>query len=131
MGAAIYIVPERPLPGVDDFVNGKAIAKVDEIELEELCKSLKVTSIWAFVSQNADEFMEFLDADDETGDLLTEAWFEAEDGLKTVRALHGHLVTHPGSLANGSALIDDLQDYEWVLSALAEQDIKWHFAVDC
>ncbi|MES2817543.1 MAG: hypothetical protein V4812_00965 [Pseudomonadota bacterium] len=129
MGAAIYIVPERPVSGVDEFVNGDIIATVDEVELEELCKRLKVTSLWAFVSQNPEQFAEFFDQPQEAEELNAETWFEAEDGLKTVRALHGHLVTHPGSLANGTALIDDLQDYEWALSALAEQGIKWHFAV--
>lgn len=129
MGAALYIVPETPVPGVDEFSNGKAIAQVDEIELEELCKSLRVTSLWAFVSQDPEAFAAFFEAD-EANELLDETWFEAEEGLKTVRALHGHLVTHPGALANGEALIDDLQDYEWALSALAEQNVKWHFAVD-
>lgn len=129
MGAAIYIVPERPVSGVEDFINGHIIASVDEVELEELCQRLKVTSLWAFVSQNPEQFAEFLDQPQDLDEWVGETWFEAEEGLKTVRALHGHLISHPGSLANGSALIDDLQDYEWALSALAEQGIKWHFAV--
>lgn len=133
MSAAIYIVPEKPLAGIDDFVNGKAVASVDEVELDELCKRLKVKSLWAFVSQDLGDFADLLEEGDEldlSDSMPDEQWFNAEDGLKTVRALQGHLVTEPRALSNSTDFLEDLQEYEWVLNALAEQEIRWHFEVD-
>ncbi len=130
MGSAIYIVPETPVPGLDDFNNGTAVAKIDEVELDELCKRLKVTSIWAFVSQDPGQFADFFeDGAEAANDLPAEAWFDPSEGLRTVRALHGHLASHPQALQHAEELVEDLQDYEWVLSALEEQRVKWHFAV--
>lgn len=131
MGSAIYIVPKTPVSGLDDFVNGKAVAKIDEVELDELCKRLKVPSIWTFVSQDPGQFADFFEDSMEAATVLpAEEWFDPSEGLRTVRALHGHLATHPQALQNAREFVEDLQDYEWVLSALEEQRVEWHFAVD-
>ncbi|OEC36034.1 hypothetical protein A7D27_26200 [Pseudomonas sp. 1D4] len=129
MSAAIYIVPEKPVAGLDDFVNGSTVVQVDEVEVDDLCKRLKVKSLWDFVSQDPNEFADLLDGLELDDQLACEQWFSPEDGLRTVRALQGHLVSQPRSLSNADAFLEDLQDYEWVLSALAEQDVRWHFAV--
>lgn len=128
MGTALYIVAEQPVSGVEDFVHGRALAQVDEVELEELCNRLKIASLWAFVSQNPADFAEFLEPD-EIDAVPIQAWFDPAEGLTSVRALHGHLVTHPQALSNAAALIDDLQDYEWALAALEELGTRWHFAL--
>eukprot|EP01031_Cornospumella_fuschlensis_P009154 gene9154-11243_t len=113
MSAAIYIVPEKPLAGIDDFVNGKAVASVDEVELDELCKRLKVKSLWAFVSQDPGDFADLLEegeALDLSDSLPDEQWFAAEDGLKTVRALQGHLGAEPPALFHEIRFRADLED---------------------
>jgi hypothetical protein len=45
-----------------------------------------------------------------------EKWFEAADGLKWVRAIRTYIDTHPRSVQNSARLLEDLEEYEAVLT---------------
>lgn len=134
MSVALYIVLEKDIEGFDAFVNGKAVGHADEQSVNDLCAALKVPSLFSFLSQDPDELEDFLLDDDIEDDEVDghprEEWFSAESGLMTVRALIAHLVANPSALANAEAIVEDLQEYEKVLAAIAEKKTRWHFAID-
>jgi hypothetical protein len=132
MSVAYFIVPEREIDGFDHFVNGKALAQANEKTLEQLCKQLGVMSLTDFLSQDSDEIAAFLEDEglDTPEELPTEQWFEPREGLRTVRALLQHLAVEPKAIKNAKAIVEDLREYEAVLSRLEKEEILWHLALD-
>ena len=132
MSVAYFIVIKPEIEGFDPFVNGKAIAKVNEKALTKLCNSLKVRPLVEFVSQNPDDLAAFLESEgvDDPGEIPQEQWFSADDGLTTVRALKQHLAENPDALKNAAAIVEDLDEYENVLDRVKKENVKWHLDVD-
>lgn len=131
MSVAYYIVPEFEIDGFDHFVNGKAIGHVSESRLRDICKSLNVTSLHEFVSQDPAELAEYFD-DDSLGDVpgLEQQWFSPDDGLETVSALSSHLQAHPEIIKNAAGVIEDLEEFKSVLTRLQAEDVRWYLALD-
>jgi hypothetical protein len=131
MGAALYIVPERQIENFDIFVNGKALSHYEG--MDDLAERAGVRPLMDFFSQNPEDLAEILEDDDleepESG-LPAEQWFSADDGLATVRGLLSHLISAPSDRADDVALINDLREYESILTRLAAEGIRWHLAVD-
>lgn len=132
MSVAYYIVPEREIEGFDHFVNGKALGHADEETLHQLCEALSVQSLLTFISQDPEELADFMEDEDvEMPEEFAEAqWFDANAGLITVRTLAAHLESNPDALKDSSDLIDDLREYEEVLARLAQEKVRWYFALD-
>ena len=134
MGTAIYVVAKKKVKGLDAFVNGKAVGRIDDALLEKLCTDAGVESLMSFVSQDPDELSEFLEdegmeSEGEEG-FPAEEWFTPEQGLVAVRGLSAYLGANPDIIPDCAAVVEDLNEYEAVLSILAEKKIHWHFAVD-
>ncbi|MGE0085966.1 MAG: hypothetical protein AB7S75_16280 [Desulfococcaceae bacterium] len=131
MGLAWYIVSEKEIKGFDTFVDGKAIAHADEKILADIFSSLNVPPLMSFFSQNPEETGDFFDYEaDIPENLPEEEWFSAADGLKTVRALTVHLQAHPESVAESEEILEDLKEYERILSRFEKEGIRWHLAID-
>jgi hypothetical protein len=145
MGVALFIVPENEVEDVDTFVNGKVLAHchpagVDEhldssaeSHLDALAREAGVRPLMEFFSQDPEEALaalEEFDAEPPPGGLSPEEWFPASEGLATVRGLLAHLAANPGAAANVDALIEDLRQFESVLSQLETAGVRWHLAVD-
>lgn len=132
MSVAYYIVPERDIEDFDHFVNGKAIGHADEASLNQLCEALKVQSLLAFISQDPEELADFMEDEefDMPETLGERQWFEAADGLATVRALAAHLEAYPDVIKDAAELIDDLREYEAVLARLEQEKVRWYLALD-
>lgn len=58
----------------------------------------------------------------------TEQWFSAEDGLNVVRKLVNHLEAL--KLAQSTAVLSNLNDFERVLEAARKSSVRWHLAID-
>ncbi len=130
MGAALYIVLEREIGGLDSLVNGKALAKASEA-LERLAHQVGVHPLMEFFSADAGELGEFLaDHDVEAGEVPSEQWFFASDGLATVRALLSQTRKGGVGLASEPDVIADLEQFERVLSEAEKHKVRWHLAVD-
>lgn len=129
---AYFIVTDKEVEGLDTFVNGKAVAHASEKGLAKLCGQLEVRPLTDFISQSPEELAELLDdlGSDVPEPLPEEAWFTPEEGLMTVRALIAHLSGNPGALRNAVAIVDELREYEAVLSRLIGPGVRWHFSVD-
>lgn len=130
MGAALYIVLEREIEGLDSLVNGKALAKASEA-LKRLAHQVGVRPLMEFFSADAGELGEFLaDHDVEAGEVPSEQWFSASDGLATVRALLSQARKGGVGLASDPDVITDLEEFERVLGEAERHQIRWHLAVD-
>lgn len=134
MGLAWYIAAEREVAGLEIFANGKCIAHADEQRLEQLCLELGVSPLMDFFSvdpQETEALLEaYLDQDEEPLSTPDEQWFDADDGLMTVRALEHHLQRQPGKLDNQQAVLQELTEYRAILEVLQQHQVRWHLAID-
>ena len=132
MSVAYYIALKDEIPGFDPFVNGKAIAHADEKTIAKYCSALKVKPLTEFISQNPEELADFMEGEgiEAPDGPPEEQWFEAKDGLKTVRALKQYLTDNPTALMNSKAVCDDLSEFETVLERIEKEGVLWHLAVD-
>jgi hypothetical protein len=145
MGVAYFIVPERPVDGVETVVDGKALAhcRPQGVErakgrnvgkhFETLARDAGVRPLMEFFSVAPEDVISLLS---ETGDepppddLPPEAWFSATEGLRTVRGLIAHLEAVSDAAADQDRLLSDLREFERVLDQLEAADVRWHLAID-
>jgi hypothetical protein len=132
MGSALFIVPEREIPTLDVFVDGKALARSND--LDRLAEQAGVRPLMQFFSlspEDAAEAFEAVGAELPAEGFSPPDWYSAEDGLITVRGLLAVITTHPERLPDASTVVEDLREFERVLSQLASEDVRWYLAVDC
>jgi hypothetical protein len=127
-----YVVLEKKLPNLDVYVNGNALAK-ESAALEGLAKEIGVTSLLNFFSVSPVEVNSMLENHGETSKSLgikprAEEWFSAVDGLSTLRELINHLETRQPACSN--QVLSNLQEFERVLEAASQGNVRWHLAVD-
>jgi len=132
MSVAFYIVTEREVEGLETFVNGKAIAKVSDKAMQDICTSAGVKSIYDFVSTDPEELAEFLgdEGAEETESLAAEQWFAPKEGLEWTKKLSAYLNANPTVIKGTSGVLSDLTEYEEVFKGLQSHGVRWHFAVD-
>jgi hypothetical protein len=133
VGLAAYIVLENEIPGFDPFVKGKAIVRAQD-QLDELAMKMGVQPLTSFLSSVPAEVLEVLgESDDELADQLNAAvsqWSDPIEGLKTVQALRAHLTSRANAIENSERVIEDLVEYEAVLSRAARERVRWKLAID-
>ena len=90
MGAPLYIVLEKQIPGLDTTVDGKMLSRAEE-RLAETSARLGVRPLMEFFSMNPEEAGGFLEGEGLEGvvEVPAEQWFLPEEGLRTVQALLG------------------------------------------
>jgi hypothetical protein len=135
MSVAYFIVPERAVPGLDCFVNGKALAHIGDGVITRICHEASVRPLQEFCSQDPDEIAAFCEdegIDPPPGGFPPEQWFRAADGLRTVRALLARVseLASAGPAWAAEGVAADLQQYEEVLVGLDRAGVRWHLAVD-
>ena len=133
MGVALFIVAEREVPGLDTFVNGKALGRAKPRQLDRLAQAAGVRPLGEFYSISPEEAVaavEGFGGEMPAGGYPPERWFPAEDGLASVRGLLAHLAASPDAIREVDAIRDDLQQFQEVLSGLAAAGVGWHLAVD-
>lgn len=124
---AFYIVLQEEIPGVDAIgLEGRALSKHSQ-ELEALAKQTGVTPLMSFFSADPSELTGLLE-EAEGIDVPPLAWFEAEDGLKTIAALLRALESSQSS--ESSVLTGELAMFQRVLEAARSKNIRWHLAID-
>jgi hypothetical protein len=131
MGVALYIVPEREVPGFDTSVSGKALGRSSH--LDRLAQRAGVRPLMGFFSihpEGAAAFINDHGGELSEGGLPGEQWFAAEDGLATVRGLLRQLAANPSAAPNAGSIAADLREFEAVLTRLAAEGVRWHLAVD-
>lgn len=131
MSAALYIILDGKIPGVDTFVNGKFLAKNNN-GLEEMAKRLGVRPLMSFFSMSNEELSSLEEecaidlgkAKSRTAD----TWFTAEEGLRTVNVLLENLSS--SKLKDVAGVEADLREFARILEFAEANDVRWHLAVD-
>jgi hypothetical protein len=129
MSVAWYVVLEREIAGVDARVNGKALGRAGKV-LEMLAKELGVPGLMQFYSVAPEELAGLVEEHgiDRTRIKLTqEKWFEAEDGLRSVRGLIR--AGERKGVVGSDPIVDDLRAFEKVLEAARVKGVRWHLAI--
>lgn len=131
MGAAYFIVLDKPDPGFDPFVNGKAIGR-EARRLSLLAKSGGIKPVDDYVSIDGSEAAAFAEEEGVEADIgIADArWFDAEEGLRWVASLRGLLNANPKGVKDAAAVLEDLQAYEDVFLKAKGIGARWHLSVD-
>ena len=125
MGAALHIVLEKEIPGVDTIIDGKMLSRAEK-HLAGAAKRLGVRPLMEFFSVNPEEAAGFLESEGVEVEIPAEQWFSAEEGLRTVQALLGEA----DSSSESRAAKDDLLGCERVLREAQKREVRWHLAID-
>lgn len=133
MATSLYIVVEGDDPGFDIFVNGQAMAR-NEDALEQLAERLHVIPLLEFFSADENSMALLLEQGAGNPDwarhLPQPQWFNASDGLLTVRALIDFLSASPTALGSEThPVVTELREYERVLRKTSLHGLRWHIAV--
>src|SRR5260221_13820390 len=125
MGAALYIILEKEISGVDTMIDGKMLSRAEDL-LQREATSLGVRPLMEFFSMSPEEAADFLESDISEGEIPAQQWFSAEEGLRTVRALLSRI----DASLEWSHAKDDLLAFERVLNEARKHGVRWHLAVD-
>jgi hypothetical protein len=145
MGAAYFIVVQKPIPGMEATaeLSGVALA-AHESELNQLARNAGVTPLMNFISMSESDYAPFVDDDDDPADsgvfaspaaegaesVIREVWFTAADGLKTVRALLRRLELPDTPMPEKERIVFELNKLRQVLAAAEHHEIRWHLLID-
>jgi hypothetical protein len=122
---------EREVEGLVDDLGGKAWARSFD-ELDELAKQLGHRPLNDFISATPEQMAERIESGNLLPDqIVPEAWYPAEDGLRTIRGLLGHLRHAPQSPHRAQPVIPDLESAERILLTACQRGVHFHltFAV--
>lgn len=130
MSVAWYVVLERPIPSLDQNVNGQALAHAAD-ELDALAKEIGVQPLISFFSASPADLLAF--AEDEGvhakfASMEPECWFSAEQGLKTVAALARAISVR--EIYGKQRIPAELREFQDVLRSASEHGISWHLKID-
>jgi len=140
MGIMTFVTLEKPIRGLKDDMSGKALAWC-QLQIDALARRLGLQSLDDFISCPPEDLAELMeDLKTPTGEAIElpeEQWFDAEDGLGTVRGLLAHLRENPAAIAKldrvdrddpglGDAVVEDLESAERLLSAAAKRKVRFH-----
>jgi hypothetical protein len=131
MGLGWHVVLERalPLPPADP-TQGRSLIFYQH-ELDELARRLAVPPLTGFVSAVPERVAEYLRAqglDPDTFPVDDEEWFDATEGLTTVRGLVAHIRATPKAVTDPVRIVRDLEAVERVLGLAAAQAVRFHLA---
>ena len=137
MGVAFYPVFEDDSSSWAEYIVGKCLARAAD-EFGKPCRKASLPTLYDFFSMTrADMIAELLggDPDDPTtfdaAKIPEEHWFDAASGLKTVRCLLEFVRPKIASTPEYRCACDDLEAFERNLIKAAEQNVRWHLAIDC
>ena len=148
MGIMMFVTLERPIRGLKDKLGGKGLAW-SHVQLDQLATELSLSPLSDYVSQTPDEAAEMMqgvvELAREYGHELPnelaipeEQWFEAVDGLRTVRGLLAHLKANPSAWEQlgdpdipreglAEIVLEDLSETGRILSAAERKNVRFHF----
>lgn len=135
MALAIVVTLEKELPtpaaaaAYAKAKTGKALGRESD-RLHTAARSRNVSPLTALLSENQAVLRAQMEAegfDPSKMRLPPELWFDAAEGLKTVRGLSEYVTAHLNDYKQPNAILRDLKAAEAILSAAAEAGVRFHF----
>jgi hypothetical protein len=119
-----YLTLERRTPGVPSTnVDWYSLSKF-EPQLRSMAESQGLKPLLEFFSCGPEDLPEQVDAE------VTEQWFSPGDALKTVTGLLTYLRKTDNQLLQNKRLLQELDEFERVLTDLNSRGIRFHIAID-
>ena len=132
MALAILVTLEKEIPELATYTKtgtGKALAR--EIErLETPARAKKVQSITALLSESQAALIEQMKEqgmDPTKMRLPPEQWFDAGEGLKTVRGLSEYVSENLNNFKQPNPILRDLKAAEGLLAGAQSAGVRFHF----
>ncbi len=131
-----FITLEHDLDEIDMMPSAKALAKMMD-KIDEITDEIGVTRFSDFVagSDGGDDLSEI--AEQEGWDMggfgaggSGQEWFDAGDGLDTVRALAGYIESDPDSIKRAKTILEELKAFEKVLEAALAHNVRFRLEAD-
>lgn len=131
MGLGWHVILERELsvPAADP-AQGRSLIFYQH-ELDELARRLDVPPLTNFVSAVPERVAEYLreqGLDPERFPVPAEEWFDAAEGLTTVRGLTAQVRKKPTDVTDATRVLRDLDAIERVLVLAAAVEVRFHLA---
>jgi len=132
MALAIIVTLEKEIPELAAYAkagSGKAIARESE-RLDTAARATHVTAITSLLSESPDKLaaqMREEGFDPTKMRLPPEQWFDAAEGLKTVRALSGHVSANLNNYKQPNPILRALKAAETLLEAAQTAKVRFHF----
>jgi hypothetical protein len=127
--SAYMIVMERRIDGFTPMMDGTALSRAGD-QLEAIAKKAGVKTLLEFFSVPPESVQAVVgdDVDITTLKILPVAWYTAEDGLQTIRALQSKL----SEVDHGfrASVEGDLNDFIHDLEAARAHGVRWHLEID-
>lgn len=134
MSESFYINLEQNLDEIDIMPAGKAMAKMMD-RLDEITDEIGVTRLADFIANDGEDMSELVEQEGwDLGGFAATAggahWFDAGDGLDTVRALAGYIESDPDSIKRAKALLEELKEFEKVLEIAQTHNVRFRLEAD-
>jgi hypothetical protein len=132
MAKAIVITLEKELPELAAYSkagSGKALARESD-RLDSATRRYSVSAITALLSESQAALIAQMREegfDPSKMRLPPEQWYPAADGLKTVRALSGHVTNNMNDFKQPNPILRDLKAAETLLTAAEVAGVRFHF----
>jgi hypothetical protein len=119
MAGGWYVLLERDLPGVEVSTDGGRALLYFHRQIDDLAARLELPALSGFFRPDRAAVLEYLrnqGVEPDPESLPDEDWFDAADGLQTVRGLLAHLRDDPAAAPSADKVIADLEELERVLT---------------
>ncbi len=135
MSLAYVVTLEKDLPEAKAaYVKGKSMGKAlarESDRLDSAARRKGVDALTALLSESQDALRAQLVSDGFDPSkmrLPPERWFDAAQGLKTIRALAEHVGANLNDFKQPNPILRDLKAAESLLAAAEGAGVKFHFA---
>ncbi|MCB1607114.1 MAG: hypothetical protein KDI71_09090 [Xanthomonadales bacterium] len=131
MSEAIYLVLEEELEEAMESGEAKSIARALK-QLDRTAVEIGVTSLSAFSDGGEEEYEELAELEgwDSHRSGSDDGWYEANEALETVRALHGYVESDPEMFRKPKSIMSELEQFETILERAAAEGIRFKFEID-
>jgi hypothetical protein len=134
MSESYYIALEQDIDEIDIMPAGKAVAKMMD-RLDEITDEIGVTRLSDFIGGESEDLSEIVEQEGwdlggfgpSTGGAQ---WFDASDGLDTVRALVGYIESDPDAIKRAKALLEEFAEFDKVLEIARQHNVRFRLEVD-
>ncbi len=131
MSETIYLVLEEELEEAVDSGEAKSVARAIK-QLDRIARDIGVVALSAYSDGGDDDYEELaeLESWDTHGSSSDDGWFEANEALESVRALHGYVESDPDEFRRPQAIMEELAQLETILERAAAEGVRFKFEID-
>jgi len=126
-----YVLPDRDLAGIRPGADSGRALLYFHRQIDELAAQLELPALSDFFCPDRAELFAYLReqgvAPDEEA-LPEEEWFDAKDGLLTVRGLLARLREDSSGIPSPATVISDLEEIERGLDLAEAEGVRFHLA---